>query len=133
MRSKAWFFSIHLKIDLVFSSRVYPLIPSGSFLGRGQVLFSNTNIPSTIVTYISFFDTDIPSPIVTTISIAANGGRGAMRRGPSIEIRDVPRKRIYNPFCTLCILDHSTVLCFLVVKSFVVANDDLLRMSFKIL
>ena len=40
---------------------------------------------------------------------------------------------LYIPFCKLCILDHSAVLCFLVVKSFIAANDDQLQISFIIL
>ena len=42
-------------------------------------------------------------------------------------------KNLYMPFCKLRILAHSAVLRFLVVKSFIAANDDQLRISFIIL
>ena len=68
--------------------------------------------------------------------------RGAKRRGPSIHgYMGVSPERYmgkspenaYIPFWKLCTLGHSTVICFLVVKSFIVANDDQLRISFIIL
>ena len=40
---------------------------------------------------------------------------------------------MYIPFYKLCILGNSTVLYFLVVKNFIAANDDQLRLSFIIL
>ena len=45
----------------------------------------------------------------------------------------IPRKKFYIQFCKLCILGHSTVLCFLVVKSFIVVNDGQLRIMLIIL
>ena len=38
-----------------------------------------------------------------------------------------PPEQFFIPFGKLCILGHSTVLCFLVVKSFIVVNDGKLR------
>ena len=43
------------------------------------------------------------------------------------------RKNLYFPFCKLYILGQSTVLRFQVVKSFIAANCDQLRISFIIL
>ena len=44
-----------------------------------------------------------------------------------------PGKKNYIPFCRLCILCHSTMLYFLVVKSFIVASDGQLRITIIIL
>ena len=51
-------------------------------------------------------------------------------RGPDIEIQVYSRNNLYIQFCKLCILGHSTVLCFLVVTSFIATNGDQLRISF---
>ena len=66
--------------------------------------------------------------------MATRGGRIAKCQWRSIELRGVyPEKNLYIPCCKLCILGHSTVLWFLVVKSFIIVFDDQLRISFIIL
>ena len=56
-----------------------------------------------------------------------------MRCETRIEMGEcIPKKNVYIPFCKLCILDHSTVLRFLVVKRLIATNGYQLRISFLI-
>ena len=68
------------------------------------------------------------------ISISDRAGRGGKRPEPSIEIRVCILGNIcIFHFAKICILGQSTVLCFLVVKTVIAANDDQLRISIIIL
>ena len=56
----------------------------------------------------------------------------AERKAPRTKYRGYGENFLYS-ICKLCILVHSTVICFLLVKSIIVANDDQLQITHVIL
>ena len=130
LHSKARIFAIHLKIDLVFSSRLgvyaYPLWiilregPSVVFQHKYLKYYNNKNL---------VFRYRYPKCYIK-INLYWRGGEAEAQSSEGDKGVYPPEKFV---FCKLCILDHSTVLRFLVVKSFIAASDDQLRISFIIL
>ena len=134
LHSKAWIFAIYLKVDLVFSSRldisthllwIIPWEgPSVVFQHKYPRYYSNINF---------VFRHRYPKFYSNIHFYWPRGGR-LRRNAPRTKNRDTgvyPPENLYIPFWKLCILGHSTGLCFLVVKSFIAANDDQLWISWK--
>ena len=74
-----------------------------------------------------------PKSYIVTINFYWRRWETGRRKALRIKYRDmegVSPENFYIPFCKLCILSHSTVLCFLVVKSLIGANNDQLPKSF---